>query len=250
MLRLFITVILIAIHASSFAHATDKLMDTKKNLRFRGRIFEFPKGTPKHIFNFEAQRLYINGEKKLIARYTDLQGKVLSTETVEYKSGKIVSYQSDDVQTTERNKVTVEGKKIKMRFEVNGKSPKIGEEPLQEPFVAGPAVLDFIWESRGKLNYGEEVHFKYPVVSRLEIFTFTLQRKTVTPTGEDFRYVIELKPTSLFLRPFVSSQYFTVDFDNQRVISFEGRCAIPKLENGKLVEVVTKTIIDSQEEIR
>jgi hypothetical protein len=199
------------------------LLSSNRSIKFKAVVTEEGGDSKTPLYFFEAEKR-VSAERTVITgRYLDPSVKPALEESVTIEGGRTVKYDCTDHTRDELSWFRVVGDQATLRFRKRGKESSAQVRLNERPVVAGPGILQFIWDNRTRLNLGETVEFDYPVMDRLQLMRFLLSKKKVIPVGDDFHYVIEMKIGNLLFRPFVPYQYFKVDFDNQRVISVSGR---------------------------
>ncbi len=184
--------------------------------------YEFGSGTQKEMLK-GGYDIKVEGDTaKQINTVKDLDGNVVGTEELVEKNGSFHSYGYQRVNADEGGKVVLEGDTLHFTYTKGGKT-KTSTEKLPERFVVGAGLTSYLRDKWDEVLDGKEVHIKYGVVDRRDIFRFKLFKERIeTRNGEEV-VIVKMKPATFFVSLLVKPIIFTFSMDGSKVYEIEGR---------------------------
>ncbi len=171
----------------------------------------------------------MDGDKTLSrAVYKDMDGDVLTEETMVEKDGKLVRYEMQQKQLKQRAWIEVKGDKITYNLKKYRKNNYPITSDMKKNFVVGLQLVDLIRANWDALVKGKEVEFHLGVWHRQETIGFTFSQEAM----DDKTLTVKMNPSSMFIRAVVSPLYFTLDKDTKTLIQYKGRTT-PKDKRGR-----------------
>ena len=167
------------------------------------------------------------GKLNQINTITDMSGKVVATEKLTEVKGKFYSYEYHRLNAGEGGDVTLKGNTLYYKYTIQGKTET---EDLELPvnYVVGAGLTSHV---RGKWNEilaGKEVHIRYGVVDRQDIYRFKLFKiGTGKLNGKD-TINVQMMPATWLISKLVKPLYFKFSTDGADVYEIEGRTILLK----------------------
>ncbi len=162
------------------------------------------------------------------AVYKDLDGEVLTEETMVEKKGQLVRYDMDQKQLKQKAWIEIKDGKIEYNLKKFRKSNYPITSNMKDNFVVGLQLVDLIRTNWDKLLKGDDVKFHLGVWHRQETIGFNFSQES----KDDKTLVVKMNPSSMFIRAVVDPLYFTLDRATKTLIEYKGRTT-PKEKRGR-----------------
>lgn len=195
------------------------------------KIFDL-KDRSKHLYNFKNEVEISGDTKKMVATYTDLDGKVLVYETTILKQadGKemLVSYDLDHKQMGATGKIEVRDGKAHFTYTKDGET-KTASEKVGDDFIISTMIVGFLGRNWDKIKKGESLKVRLGVVDRRETVGFSYKKESESADGVK----VKMRPSSMIIAAIVNPLVWTMEPGGSFLKELEGRSPVKALENGK-----------------
>lgn len=161
----------------------------------------------------------------------DLNGVMAAKETLEEVNGKFSGYSLERINAGEGGDIKLIGNKLHFRYTKNNKT-NVKEIDLPENFVVGPGLTAYAREHWKTIMKGEEIHVKYGVLDRQDIFRFKLFKVREEKRGDEQVVIVNFKPGSFFVSLLVDPVFITFSKDGSKVTDVSGRTFMLQNVNG------------------
>lgn len=139
-----------------------------------------------------------------------------------------LSWHLDDLRSGEAERIERHGETIELRYRLTGKDTLDSTTlTARHDLVFTPTVEPLILRDWDRLLAGKTVSFRLLVPSRLDSYSFRIQRDTTPALQQPGRVVLRMEPDSWFVRRLVDPLYFVFDAQAPHALrEFRGRSSI------------------------
>lgn len=222
-------IMMIGILTGSFASGEQAA--TGLQAQSTAKIYDL-KDRSKHLYNFKNE-IEISGDtKKMVATYTDLDGKLLVHETTVLKQvdGKesLVSYDLDHKQMGATGKIEVRDGKAHFTYTKDGET-KTASEKVGDDFVISTMIVGFLGRNWEKIKKGETLKVRLGVVDRRETVGFSYKKESESADGVK----VKMRPSSMIIAAIVNPLIWTMEPNGGFLKELEGRSPVKTAEGDK-----------------
>lgn len=198
----------------------------KKTIEIFGKVYERGTDKTKPIYKYE-RKIWEDGDhSKAIAKYTDLEGKVLYEENYTFKGTQILSYNYDQKQVGDLGVAEFNGSKISMKFTEEGKT-KTKELEDKGILILPMLIASVLHEHWDQILAGDSVDTRYPLVERLDTVGFSFKKKKELTYNGIEAIQIQMKPTSFIIASIVDPIMMIYEKNGEcRLLESDGRLPI------------------------
>lgn len=192
----------------------------------KGTLYEKDSNKSKVLYQW-TQVIKQNGTQKIAhITFTDPEAKVAAEEDSIVENGKLLRYEVHHKQLGEEGLMEVKDGKVIFSYTKNGKTEK-SEEDLEDNFVAGPTLVDYLAARKAILLKGDTVKIRFAVLDRKETVGFQFFKVGEEKFEGKDAVVIKMKPSSFVIAALVDPLFFTFTKDDMRIRRIVGR-TLPK----------------------
>jgi hypothetical protein len=224
----------------SFVHAADYLEPKV----LTGTIYEF--GSKQVLFFFKRTATNSGNTIRVSREYSRPDGALAAREEVVYESGKLSSYQLEELDRGIKGSAIVRPDQQKIVFNfVQGKMEKTDSEKIQKDVLVGDMVAPFIADHWSELMSGAAVKCRQVAVSRVETVGFKFVKESETIWQGKPAVIIKMEPTSFIIAQFIDPLRFTIEKDGaHHVLQYTGRVTPSLRKKDKWEDVDALTVFD------
>ncbi len=189
---------------------------------FKATLFVAGSGRTRPIFNYlRTERPIPGGSTQIEASFTEAGGAPAVTERALVRGPIPLDYRFEQHQTGESGRIEVRDGIVRYTFRDSKGRVHEDTEDYEEGFVAGPSILSYMRWKWKEIVAGETVPLRLGVADRQESFGFEVSlEKGQTGSGP---VRVLLRPTSFFIRFFVSPIVFVFERETGRLLESRGR---------------------------
>jgi hypothetical protein len=208
-----------------------------------------PADAKRILFHFRRTATNSGDRVHVLREYTRPDGTLVAQETVVYESGKLLSFELEELQSGARASAVVttnaaKGARIDFAFQ-QGKTRKTGSEAFHKDTLTSDMVGPFFLQHWKALTNGQTVRLRLIAPSRAESVGFKVARISDSVWNGIPAFRLRLEPTSLFVARFVDPLIFTIEKESpHRVFKYTGRTTPMRLRNGKWEDLDALTLFD------
>jgi hypothetical protein len=194
------------------------------------------------------ERVRPDGGVEFEGKYVDAEGKDAYLEKGQVDAqGGTVSYESTHLQVPSRSELRREGQFWRVSVTDEKGKTQTDQLPARAPLLVGPFVAAHLLRNQRALLEGKTLEFQIWVPMRMSAYGFQLKNAGAVEWEGRKVHRIEMKPTNLVFRAFVSTMVFYLDARAGQLAGYEGRSHLFFRKPGRTdwdpVEV--KTVYDS-----
>lgn len=178
--------------------------------------------------------------------FFDLKGVSVVSENATRKGTLLQSYSVDHKQTKRKGSITVEGSKVRFRYEDNGTAKKEQVEDLPKNFVVGPTLISYVTENWSALAEGKDLDIRFGVWDRQETVGFTLSVIGREKLDGQEVVLLRFKPTSFIIAALVDPVIFKFSADGKKLVAMVGRVMPKQWVNEKWKDLDAEVIYSGQ----
>jgi hypothetical protein len=217
-----------AVHASAI-----ELTDAK------GIIYEAYTSPPNPLFNYLRTVTTSEGITKAVARFIDLSGELVFTETTITNQGKIHRYEWEHHLMKESGTVEVKGGKVQYTIRRGDPvSEETGSKDASENLVVGLSIVTTIQNHWRNLEAGKSLKLRLGVPDRMDDFGFILEKKEDQTNSDNKSTLLLLSPSSFFVSLAVKPIEFVFSKDGTKLLRLRGISPIKIKRSGKWTDVI------------
>ena len=235
-----VLIVLIGVLSSSFAwdraEASSPTASTTAavaglQVQSTAKIYDL-KDRTKHLYNFKNEVEMSGDTKKMIATYTDLDGKLLVHETtiLKHVDGKesLVSYELDHKQIGATGKIEVRDGRAHFTYTKDGET-KTASEKVGDDFIISTMIVGFLGRNWEKIKKGESLKVRLGVVDRRETVGFSYKKESESAEGVK----VKMRPSSMIIAAIVNPLIWTMEPGGSFLKELEGRSPVKTADGGK-----------------
>lgn len=189
----------------------------------------------KHLYNLKNEFELTGDTKKMVATYTDPDGKLLVQETTILKVAdgreSLVSYDLDHKQIGATGKIEVRDGRAYFTYTKDGKT-KTANEKVGDDFVVSTMIVGYLGRNWEKIRRGETLKVRLGVVDRLETVGFS--KKKAAESGEILK--VKMSATSMIIAALVDPLYWGMALDGSHIKEYEGRLPVKTVAGSKVLD--------------
>ncbi|MBY0472519.1 hypothetical protein K2X30_15245 [bacterium] len=185
------------------------------------------------------------GEKTIYrTSFLSLDGKqdLVSEETVLDK-GKLQHFTQDLKFSSDSGSIKVVDGKVHFSFTSQGET-KTDQETLENNFVIGPTIVDYLHGNWTDLIEGKDVSVRLGVVDRKETVGFKFFKIDDSTVDSQKVLVVKMKPTSFVIAAIVDPLIFKFNRADKRLLEVVGRTPIKVKKGDKWDTLDAETVYD------
>jgi hypothetical protein len=157
----------------------------------------------------------------------DMSGNVVASEKLTEVDGKFYSYAYNRLNAGEGGDVTLKGDTLYYKYTKKGETDT-EEIKVPENYVVGAGLTSHVRGRWDEILSGKEVHIRYGVVDRQDIYRFKLFKTgSGKLDGKDTVHV-QMMPATWLISKLVDPLYFKFSADGADVYEIEGRTIVLK----------------------
>lgn len=137
----------------------------------KGKIYASETAMDAPLFFYENTRSEEAGKALSKTRYSDLEGKALVDEEVDYEAGKLKHYRYTQHQTNEHGTIDIEAGKVKYTY-VEEEGRETGEDKWDEAMLLPDMLEARINEHWATIAAGDEMKFRFLILEKQDNFGF------------------------------------------------------------------------------
>ena len=137
---------------------------------FSADVFDFEGKTK--LFTFAGSRVTDKGVMTYSSEYKGLDSSVVIKEKATITKGVIDNYEIESLQSGEKGKIYVKGKKIYFEYTNEKKKRSKAKTKLQPNTLVSASLVPFLQENFSKILAKKDLNFKYAVWYRKELVSF------------------------------------------------------------------------------
>lgn len=199
------------------------------------------------LYRFEMDRDDARGRWR--SRYFDRVGRLATEDEVLFRDGALMRYGYVRRTIGEVSSVERRGKRLVYTRVLDGRRDE-SEEDDRDDFTVGPTVALYVQRHWTALVAGQRLGTRYGVLDRLRSYGFELERDDRHPRAARDAVVVRMRPSSAFLRLFVSPVHLVFSRDGSVLREIIGRMLPVERRDGRLHAVdgdLVMTAIDAKE---
>ena len=167
--------------------------------------------------------------------YKNTEGLILVEERMEIVNGKLLRYDIDQRQSSERGWIVVKNNSVIYNFiNKEGNLKKI-KRVLPDNFIAPLSLFSFLKKNWEKLLSGDAVNLNLGIWKRQDHYSFQMKRIR-SPEDE---IIIKIQISNIILRAFTSPMYFVFGKAKGQIKNYKGPLNLKeKKKNGKFRDYI------------
>ena len=207
---------------------------------FTGTLYEIGSDRKKALYTFRRTATHSGSTVHVERDFLDTNGTLAAVEKVVYDSGRLVSFQMQELQAQVSGAVAIgpdpghPDHPLLFISYANGLSPPKGDaQKFQPDTVFDDTVYPFMMAHWDELMRGDTVKFRFISLEHERTFMFRMVK--AGESVKDGRTVeqIRMEPTGLIVSRLVNPLLFTVEKDSpHHILSYTGRTT-PRVKKGK-----------------
>ena len=220
-----------------------------------GTFYEIGSNRQKVLFTFRRAATRTGDQIQVEETFTLPDGTVACREHIEYRTGRLVTYNTEDLRADIRGSIAIDAdpknpKKERVSLEqIQGRNPgaKIvkGVELLQTNTLISDTIYPFILDHWDELMRGAAVKFRLLSLDPASTFGFKVVKEAETTGSGRPAVRIKMEPSNLIIAQLIRPIYFTIEkAAPHRVFTYTGRTTPREKVGGAWKFVDAEAVID------